>query len=220
MIRVSGVPVATFNGVWPERADASELDVAEALARVADTGLPYCLQLRPQFSPSLAAVATSRGMVLEESMPLMVLKDPSQLTSARDVDDLDIRQLEPSEASLHARTVARAFDGSDGELLDVFTPAMLQLPGVRCYVGELDGQVVASGMGVTLGPSVAILGISTDPRYRGRGLGSALTAHAIIDGLDHGAHFSILQSSPDGFNVYRRLGFTTIEDWDVWVSTP
>ena len=216
---VSGVPVATLNGVWPERAELDVSAVSALLDEVAASGLPHCLQLRPGTDERLASMAGRRGMVRQEQIPLMVYEDHGRLEDFSRVDGLSIRQLAPEDAPLHATIASRGFEAPEEPFLQLMVPAVLRLPGVRCYVGEIDGEAVTTGLGSTLGPCVGIFNIATPPEHRGRGLGAAVTARAVTDGLDDGARWSYLQSSPAGFGIYRRLGFRTLERWDCWIAS-
>ena len=216
---VTGVREATLNGVWAERVDPDPDIVARLLDRVAAAGLPYCLQLRPGGSPALARLAMARGMSdAGQGSPLMVLEDPSRLTRAQQVPGLEIRQLAPEDAKLHVAAAAAGFEATEEVFRQLVTPALLRAPGVRCYLGEVDGQPVTTGLGVTVGPFVAIFDISTTPADRGHGYGAAISARAVSDGLAAGASWSWLQSSPAGYGVYERLGFRTVASWQVWLS--
>jgi N-acetylglutamate synthase len=214
---VTGVPSPFLNGVWPERADPDPEIVADLLDRVAATGLPYCLQLRPGSSPALSALAGHRGMSRDQDeVPLMVLEDPARL--GRRVDGLVVRQLHPEEAELHVRVAAAGFEAPLEPFRQLVTPDVLGLPGVRCYVGEADGRLVTTGIGVTLGACVGIFNVATPPADRRRGYGAAVTARAVADGLAAGAAWSWLQSSLPGYPVYEQLGFRAVESWQAWVS--
>ena len=214
---VTGVHTPFLNGVWSERADPDPDIVADLLDRVAATGLPHCLQLRPGGSPALSRLAMNLGMSRDEDdVPLMVLEDPSRL--GQQVDGLVVRQLQPGEAELHVRVAAAGFEAPQELFRQLVTPATLGLPGVRCYVGEADGRLVTTGIGVTLGAFVGIFNVATPPADRGRGYGTALTARAVTDGLAAGAMWSWLQSSPPGYPVYEQLGFRPVESWQAWVS--
>jgi hypothetical protein len=214
---VTGVHTPFLNGVWSERADPDPDIVADLLDRVAATGLPHCLQLRPGGSPALSRLAMNLGMSRDEDdVPLMVLEDPSRL--GQRVDGLVVRQLQPGEAELHVRVAAAGFEAPQELFRQLVTPATLGLPEVRCYVGEADGRLVTTGIGVTLGTFVGIFNVATPPADRGRGYGTALTARAVTDGLSAGAMWSWLQSSPPGYPVYEQLGFRPVESWQAWVS--
>jgi N-acetylglutamate synthase len=217
---VSGVPLPDLNGVWPERVNPEPHAVAALLDRVAATGLPHCLQVRPGAGPALAGLAARRGMRREEEdVPLMVMGDPAMLDRTLHVDGLEIRQLHPQEARLHAGVAAAGFEAPEEPFRQLVTPEVLRLPGVRCYLGEVSGRPVTTGMGVTLAAFVGIFNIATPPADRRRGYGAAVTARAVTDGLAAGARWSWLQSSAAGYPVYERLGFRTIESWQSWLSS-
>ena len=213
---VSGVPVAMLNGVSAERADADPATVARLLDQVAGTGLPYSLQLRPGASPALAGLARARGMVQERDSPLMVLPDPARLGPAQLVGHLKIRELSPGETEPHVVVAAAGFEAPEEMIRQLITP-LRDVPGIRFYVGEADGRPVTTGMGVTIGDFVGVFNIATVPGDRGHGYGAAITARVVSGGFAAGASWSWLQSSPAGYHVYERLGYQTIESWQVWI---
>jgi N-acetylglutamate synthase len=215
---VSGIGIPTFNGLWAERADADLAVAAGLLDRVGSTGLPYCLQLRPGSDPILARLAEERSMILGDDIPLMVLEDPGDVMRMRQPDGLIIRQLSPHEGQLHADVVAAGFGAPPEVLRQLVKADVLRLPGVRCYLGEIDGQAVTTGLGITLGGSVGVFSIATPPACRRHGYGAAVTSRAVADGLADGANWAWLQSTPIGYATYGRLGFRTVETWPCWVS--
>lgn len=217
---VTGVDLPTLNGVWPERVALKEAVVAEVLGQIASAGLPYCLQLRPGAPEQLAALAADRGMVKEEPIPLMLLESTRGLKAAQEVEHLQIHQLAPEEALLHAKIAAQGFEAPEKPFVQLMTPTVLQRPGARCYVGTIGDDVVTTGLGVTIGDFVMILNIATPPEHRGHGFAAAVTARAVPDGFASGASWSFLQSSVPGYGVYSRLGYITLERWDCWVNPP
>lgn len=62
---------------------------------------------------------------------------------------------------------AAGFEVAPEMFLQLMSPAVLAIPGVRCYVGEADGQPVTTGLGIKLGSNVAIFNISTPPSIAG-----------------------------------------------------
>jgi ribosomal protein S18 acetylase RimI-like enzyme len=212
------VAIPTLNGVWVRTEDADVEDVSDLLDQVGATGLPHCLQFRPGASARLAELVASRRMAHLEDIPLMVVEDAGRLGAAQNVSGLVIRELAPREAELHARVAALGFEVPPDTFLQLMTPPLLAAPGVRCYVGEVDGQPVTTGLGVTLGSRVGIFNIATLPEHRRRGYAAAITARAVEDGFDAGAKWSFLQSSEQGYKVYERLGFRTTEAWPCWIA--
>ena len=216
---LTGVALPTLNGVLPEHVDLDEAEVSAALAEVARSGVPYCLQLRPGAPEQLATLAASRGMMKGDPIPLMVLETSDGLEAAQNVDGLRIRRLEPDEAVLHARMAARGFEMPEEPFVQLMTPELLRRPGTRCYLGVIGRETVTTSLGVTLGASVGVFNVATPRQHRGRGFGAAVTARAVADGLTSGARWSFLQSSTAGYGVYRSIGYAEVERWDCWVSS-
>jgi ribosomal protein S18 acetylase RimI-like enzyme len=217
---VSGVALPTLNGVWVDSVDIDTEMVDNLLDRVAATGLPHCLQVRPAGDDQVTDLTAARGMARDEhAIPLMTLEEFGQLDAAQAADGMVIRELEPVEAHLHARLAAVGFEAPVDAFLQLMTPSVLAVPGVRCYLGEVGDEPVTTGLGVTLGSYVGIFNIATPPAQRRRGYGAAVTARAVSDGLAAGATWAWLQSSEPGYPVYQRLGFRTVEAWSCWLST-
>lgn len=215
---VSGVGLSALNGVWAERADPDLGAVARLLDRVRATGLPHCLQLRPGASVALPRLAAARAMSADEEVPLMVMEDPAAVAGARQLPGLVLRELSPEQVRLHASVAAAGFGAPEELFVQLMTADLLRLPGVRCYVGELGGQAVTTGLGVTLGDFTGVFNIATPPAHRRQGYGAAVTARAVADGLAAGATWSWLQSTPLGYATYARLGFQAVETWECWTA--
>jgi GNAT superfamily N-acetyltransferase len=214
----TGIPSATENGVWTTRRDVSPRVVEDLLDAVAATGMPHCLQLRGGTADRAVDVARRRGMTLDVEEPVMILRDPTALEGAADAPDVAIRVLAPGEGALHGRVALEVFGGS-AEVVDVLlNEELMSAPGVRCYVGEVSGEPVTTGVGVTLRGSTAVFSVATLPGHRGRGFGAAITARAVLDGRSSGGRWAWLQASPAAGRMYERLGFRTVETGALWVS--
>jgi ribosomal protein S18 acetylase RimI-like enzyme len=66
---------------------------------------------------------------------------------------------------------------------------------------------------LTTGHIAGLYWVAVDARFRGRGLGAAITAHAANAGRARGCELASLQASPAGEPVYRRMGFTTVRHY-------
>jgi N-acetylglutamate synthase len=212
---VTRVPVHTLNGAWAMRADTSYEDIDAALAAVVASDVPYCLEARPGCAAA-EDVAARFEMFIGEDIPLMTTTTPA---AGPEIDGLALRALEPGEARLHCDIAGPAFGAPPDLLAGVVTPAVLALPEVRAYVGEVDGEPVVTAMAIALNGGVGIFNVATPPEHRRRGYGAAATARALNDGLAGGAEYGWLQSTAIGHGIYERLGFETIERWPCWLSS-
>lgn len=78
----------------------------------------------------------------------------------------------------------------------------------RHYVGFMDGEPAAAVTAFHDGETIGIYNVATLEAYRRRGLGSALTAHALLEGQAAGGQLAVLQSSNMGKGVYQSIGFS------------
>lgn len=137
----------------------------------------------------------------------------------------------PLPAGLMLRTVRRvAEDPTDGVPLrdavaaagratpagEVSTAALLtylrSLPGSpRLFAAVDDDGIVRGTSGSrTFSSHAYVFFVNTDPGWRRRGLGLAMTAVALRSALQSGATRASLDASGTGIPLYQRLGFTTV----------
>lgn len=76
------------------------------------------------------------------------------------------------------------------------------------------GPGVGTAMAYVSGGVVGVYSVSMMPRFRGRGLGWALTREAVEVAPDLSA---VLQPSAQGLSMYRRMGFEPFAEFAVWV---
>ena len=216
---VGGITLAqlpTLNGVWAYSAAADVEAIDELMARVADTGLPYCLQAADEVDAA-PEVAARRGMQPVDAVPLMVLEHPDAVPDV-EVPGLRVRELAPEDHRVHASLAAAGFEVEEEHFHRLVTPELARVQGLRSYLGEVDGQAVSTGAGFTRGKWVGVFNIATPPSHRRRGYGAAVTMRAVRDGTRHGARRAWLQASPAGRPVYEQLGFETVAWWRCWVA--
>ncbi|MFE5039354.1 GNAT family N-acetyltransferase [Streptomyces sp. NPDC056683] len=79
-------------------------------------------------------------------------------------------------------------------------------------VGRIDGRAVATSAVLLSNGVAGVYWVGTHPTCRGRGIGAALTAAAMVIGRRHGALVCTLQASDLGAPVYQRLGFTQVSE--------
>lgn len=111
-----------------------------------------------------------------------------------------------------AAAAAMLADPRIGDPLDTFVAFLRSLPSAVRLLAAVDaeGAVRAtSGMG-TFGPYASVFFVNTDPAWRGRGVGSAMTAAALRAAQNVGARHACLDSTDQGLRIYRRLGFSPV----------
>lgn len=212
---VTGVPVPTLNGVWVVRDDSDAGEARSGLTDVARHGVPFCLQTRPGWRETGEVTATAHGMVPDSEIPLMALAGRIGVSPA---EGLSLRTLTAGEARLHCEVAGPAFGVPPDLFAQIITEQVLARREVRGYLGHVAGEPVVTAMSVTLGAAVGIFNVATHEAHRQRGYGAAITARAVRDGFRNGASWAWLQSSVEGYGVYERLGFATLERWPCWVS--
>jgi GNAT superfamily N-acetyltransferase len=80
-------------------------------------------------------------------------------------------------------------------------------PNSRAFIGLLDDEPVATGLGVRFGSVGWVGNIAVLEPHRGRGFGTAMTARAVGWLRTEGAVTALLTATREGSRIYRRLGF-------------
>ena len=213
---VTGAPFATLNGVWVLDDRAGDEEVLRLLDDLPTTGLAYCLQAREDQRGRMVPVAGAHGMTEGPDIPMMVLTQPPD----RECGQLVIRELTRDEFDARTTVAAAGFGVPEAELRSA-TEIFGRVPGYRMYVGEVDGRPVTTAVSIrTSDDSLGIFDVATRPDSRGHGYARTITIHALADGFDAGARWAWLQSSPEAKSLYEGLGFTTIENWSLWIREP
>lgn len=215
----SGLDDDTFNTVTlanfaPETARQR---VAEVLELVRASGRP--------FSWWLAPTAAQRGIaeLLEEARFPAAEREPAmslpteRLEAPETPAELDIRPVRSAEeldgfVTVFARnwdppseSVSRIYAAASSALLASDSPA-------RYLIGTVAGEPVSTAKVFSHAGVAGIYDVCTLKAHRGRGYASAITAAAVRLAGELGESRAVLQASPEGLSVYRRLGFETV-DW-------
>jgi GNAT superfamily N-acetyltransferase len=82
-----------------------------------------------------------------------------------------------------------------------------------------DGEVQATAAAAIWGDVAGVFFVDTDPRWRGRGVGTAMTAAALHSAAAAGARSALLDSSALGLSIYRRLGFQAVSDASLFITS-
>ncbi len=214
---LTGVPLAPFNPTLvehlPSRPDAA---IERAEAHYDGTGLALGIDLEPSLHGSVREAAARSGLTMVESRPGMTL-DLSQRETVSPPEGLEVFRVEDPALLDEVVAVDVSAFGTAADITRRFLPdAVLEDPAQRVYAARVDGRLVSVGESTTLEGVIGVFGIATDPAYRRRGLGAAVTAYLLADRA-HEADLAVLDASDLGYGVYERLGFRPTSTWEVWV---
>jgi ribosomal protein S18 acetylase RimI-like enzyme len=184
------------------------LDAADD--RFREAGLRWLLKLQPELDHELVVQARSRGLDFEEepvyAMPIRPWVATAALLSASPLSILEAGRDTIADA---VSCFVDAFDADPGAVARELGPNLLTIPTFTVLVGYLSGEPVATSMLATT-RSVGLAGVysvATRPAHRGRGFGTALTAAALASASEQGFDIAVLEPSPSGAPMYRRMGF-------------
>lgn len=87
------------------------------------------------------------------------------------------------------------------------------------YVGYVNGEPVSTAATIIGGGAVGVYNVATMPGHRRGGYGESIMRHALDQARsEHGLSRTVLQSTPQGFELYRRMGFRTVTSVSVFCS--
>ncbi len=201
-------------------------DVAAAVARLAELGLPPNLEWVHETTPGLLAAVRATELFELEELPLLALDGDLTVTTPSLPDGVTVRVLGPCDvdavaASRAVSGVGFALGGTarghagPAERDAALQPAqqrvldLLAEGAVRIAVAEhADLGQLATGRTLPLAGVTEVMGVATLPSARRQGLGAAVTAALVDDARELGLTTVFLTaSSPDVARIYARIGF-------------
>jgi ribosomal protein S18 acetylase RimI-like enzyme len=207
----TGSPSPSFNlALSGERPRDPRVALDEADVRFREAGLPWLLKLQPELDHELVVHARRRGLELDEEAVYAMPIRPWAATAVLPSDSpLSISVAGRDTIDDAIKCFADAFDADPDAVGRLFGRNLLTVPTFTVFVGYLSGEPVATSMLATT-HSVGLAGVysvATRPAHRGRGFGTALTAAALAAAGKQGYDTAVLEPSPAGAPMYRRMGF-------------
>lgn len=210
----TGVDDAYLNPVLETRLGEDEADavIDRMLGEFRSRGAPFLWWHTPSSRPrDLGDRLERRGLVADGAWPGMTLLVDSLVEPAA-VPGLVIRRVaNDAELDTYIEIFAPILSTSPA-FAPIFAAAARRIgyeDGAReiHFVGDLDGEPVATASLLTAGGAAGIYNVTTMEQARGRGVGAAMTAAAVHAGRARGMRMATLQASPVGRPIYERLGF-------------
>jgi ribosomal protein S18 acetylase RimI-like enzyme len=170
----------------------------------------------------LFAAAEAAGLQEVYAMPEMVLRAPVEERPLP--PGAELRRLASAEQAEEYWRVATASYASLGFPPEIFAGYSDHLPllreNVAAFLAYLDGEPTAIAMTIASGGVAGIYWVGTLEAARGRGLGRAVTEAATNAGFALGAELASLQASPMGRPIYEAMGYETIFEYRMLLSSP
>ena len=207
---LSRLPFHLANGIV--RTHFAEHVVEERLKQLTAYHLPIAWLVSSSTRPASLGTCLERNGWIREDAPGMALdlrsldeplSLPSQLTITR------VSNEEQLNIWLRVMTVGSEIPEEGlNLLLDVVAKrGMAEDSTIHYYLGILDGRPVATSLLYFGGGVAGIYNVATLPEVRRQGIGRALTVAPLLHAHTLGYRIGVLQASPMGLNLYRRLGF-------------
>ena len=214
---ITGIPIAGFNRVMGARLAAETVDdrVVELLDLYRRRGSSVSWWLDPETEPADLAARLGRHGLMADPVETPAMALDLADAPAFVPEGIDVRLVEDADGMRTANAVAAAGFGSPEGLADAIVERLLPVGlsdagPLRIVVASLDGRPVGTAFAFVAGEVAAVYNVATAPDARGRGVGGAVTVAVCRAAAERGARVAVLESSPMGHSLYRRLGFRDV----------
>lgn len=190
----------------------------------ADKAVPFCWYTGPYtLPPDTGQYLQNRGLRFSERMTGMAMEVEELRTSHK--PNLPFR-LEKVTSASGMRIWAQVFKEGYGSsepfikaMLDLYLlPGTIETRGIN-YLCWIEDVPVATLTLVLHSNAVAsIYDVATIPQYRKRGIATTVMLNALADAWTLGARLVVLQSTDQGLQLYKSIGFRTYCHFDCFVS--
>jgi ribosomal protein S18 acetylase RimI-like enzyme len=138
----------------------------------------------------------------------------------RPLPHLDVRPVGDRKTWTHFCQIgALCFNVPLAWFQEVFDDGRVWENGFNGYVGYAAGEPVSTAGIVIAAGAAGVYNVATVPGQQKRGFGEAVMRHALALARDqHGALPSVLQSTAQGFELYRRMGYSVVTNVAVYTS--
>lgn len=208
-----GLPYDFYNGVYRSVLDGPNVDaqIDSVVAEFQNRHLPMMWHIGPSASPTnLPELLQRHGLYHVEDEPGMVIELGTMNQSIEAPHNLGI-SLVDTDLDLCKWVSVWAFDASEevmSDLVDIHRQFGIGGGNPwRYYIGSVEGKPVATSLLFFGEKAAAVHWVVTLPEFKRRGIGAAMTVHALRDARAAGYRHAVLTASPEGVGVYRRLGF-------------
>jgi len=226
-IASAGVAFQMFNAAFLSEAVAGEKEldrrINTAKVHFGARGLSWSYWicedwLDKKARRSIAPMCRRHGLHLATVLPGMLAEQLAP--PARALPVLDVRPVgDKATWSAFCRIGALCFNVPLEWFQEVFDARRVWDNGFAGYVGYVDGRPVSTAATVIAAGAVGVYNVATIPTQQRRGFGEAVMRYALDRAREHhGIQRTVLQSTAQGFDLYRRMGYTPVTEVAVYSS--
>jgi GNAT superfamily N-acetyltransferase len=218
LLMISGGPAADFNVGLVDAGPDDAATLGEFVTRVRDVGVPALFMLSSECADRLAPIAADSGLHQAATAPLMVLTAPAAEPIEREF--VLQRVSDATRLSAVADLVASAFSLDRTWIgRTIVSEPLLESPTVSFFLASKDDQPYSAVTTTcTRKGVVGIWSMATAPERQRLGAGRAVLQAALTHHVRQGAEAFYLIATPPGRPLYDSLGFTTVEEFPIWVA--
>lgn len=211
----TGIAISDFNWVWNENPltnkDAKSIADTKEIYKQLYLRFWWWIYPRGQSSKTRTMLQDA-GLRLIEKIPCMAADLTNSATEEKIPEHITISQVKDkndllvwTDVSFHGFQMLERVREQYGAFVSSFGLGN-QAPQ-RLFLAYFDGKPAATSLLFTHKNTAGIYYVSTLPAYRNKGLGLLITLAAMQAAKESGFKNVILQASPFGVKVYRRMGF-------------
>ncbi len=183
-------------------------------------GAPFIVRIREGVDTATEAELHTAGLAFSDIVPGMFLADAAACQGP-EVDGLGVERVTGGEPMEQWLTVVCESFGLPRDAADTFFgPRYFLDPEIENYLGTIAGDAVATSTLLMSHGIAGVHNVGTLATHRRRGIGEALTAHAVRRGAEMGCRSANLQASDMGRPVYERMGFKLIAPYRTFLRRP
>lgn len=194
-----------------------------AIAPLCEGAFPSAVLFPQGASPEVIGVVTALGFKDSGSMPAMAVDIGSMAVTSLP-SGYEFARVGSGDGKAWTDTLAIGY-GLPRGVARLFSPEAVDADPaadarVQFFAVKRGGQIVATSLLFLADGLAGIYCVATLADERGKGLGAHATAEPLLAAQGLGYRVGVLQSSPDGHNVYLRLGFKDVGGVPMFVRIP
>lgn len=219
------IPHCLFNSVILSGYDPATVDAALELAAgcASSDGVPVLWRIGPLAdSAELRAHLEKAGLQPTDPQPAMLV-ELSDLPRPTQIEGMVIAMADgPEERSEWGRLTIAAFEMEDSLGVAMgdceATIPVEHFEDQPRFTAYLDDEPVAVSSLVMTNGLAGVYAVATLPNARKRGIGTAMTLHAMAEGMQRGARLATLQATTMGRPIYEKIGFRKVFDYQTYLQ--